>query len=231
MNLLLLSNSTNEGGYLHYALAAIDSLAAGRRRAAFVPFAGVTRHWDDYAHVVQSAVESLSIVVTPVHKAADPRRVLLESELLIVGGGNTFHLLHHCRRLRLLGAIREAVFAGTPYLGWSAGANVACPTICTTNDMPIIDPGGLDALGLIPFQINPHYSNALPPGIRGETRNQRLAEFTRLRPEMPVLCLPEGNWVRSNGERRELCGAGQSWWFRGSMEPQPVSAGPLDIPA
>ncbi|HSW17511.1 MAG TPA: dipeptidase PepE [Ramlibacter sp.] len=228
MNLLLLSNSTSEGGYLQYALQGIGAWAGQRRRAVFVPFAGVTRDWDDYARIVQEALAPTGIEVAPVHRAADAARAIAEAELLMVGGGNSFHLLHHCRRLGLLEPLREAVKAGTPYLGWSAGSNLACPTICTTNDMPVIDPGGLDALGLIPFQINPHYTNALPPGIRGETRNQRLAEFTRVRPEMPVLGLPEGNWLRISGARAELHGPQPAWWFLGSQEPRPLNAGPLD---
>jgi len=229
MNLLLLSNSTGESGYLGHAQRAIADWSTGRRQAAFVPFAGVTRDWDDYERKVQDALMPAAIEVASVHRAAEPGRLILQSELVIVGGGNTFHLLHHCRRLGLLDAIRQAVAAGAPFLGWSAGSNLACPTICTTNDMPIVDPGGFDALGLIAFQINPHYTNALPAGIRGESRNQRLAEFTRLRPDVPVLGLPEGNWLRIDGERRELHGPHASWWFQGTDEPRSLAAGPLAV--
>jgi dipeptidase E len=229
MNLLLLSNSTGETGYLAYALPAIVEWAAGRRRAAFVPFAGITRDWDDYTQLVQTALASTGIEIQGVHRAEDPQRAVREADLVLVGGGNTFHLLHHCRQRGLLGAIRDAVRAGTPYLGWSAGSNLACPTICTTNDMPVIDPGGLDAIGLLPFQINPHYTNALPVGVRGETRNQRIAEFTRVQPDVPVLGLPEGNWVRVSGGQCMLHGPHAFWWFHGSQAPQELKSGALPV--
>jgi dipeptidase E len=229
MNLLLLSNSTTDAGYLTWALPAIRDWAGGRKRAVFVPYAGVVRSWDDYAALVQSALADTGIEVTPVHRAADPAQAVRDAELVLVGGGNTFHLLHHCRRAGLLPAIAQAVRGGMPYLGWSAGSNLACPTICTTNDMPIIDPGGFDALGLVPFQLNPHYTNALPAGLRGETRNQRIAEFTRVNPSMPVLGLPEGNWVRVEGNACTLHGPHPSVWFYGSAEPRTLSQGPLPL--
>ena len=230
MNLLLLSNSTSDAGYLAHALDAIAEWARPRRRAVFLPFAGVTRGWDEYARLVQQALAPLAIDVASVHRSDEPERAVRNAELLMVGGGNTFHLLHHSRRLGLLAPLREAVLAGTPYLGWSAGSNLACPTICTTNDMPIIDPGGLDALSLVPFQINPHYTNALPSGLRGETRNQRLAEFTRLSPEMPVLGMPEGDWIRVKEGKCTLHGPHTACWFHGASEPRSVGPGPLALP-
>jgi len=230
MNLLLLSNSTSDAGYLAHALGAIAEWSGPRRRAAFLPFAGVTRNWDEYARLVQQALAPLGIDVAPVHRSDEPVRAVREAELLMVGGGNTFHLLHHTRRLGLLAPLREAVLAGTPFLGWSAGSNLACPTICTTNDMPIIDPGGLDALSLVPFQINPHYTNALPSGLRGETRNQRLAEFNRVNPDVPVLGMPEGDWVQVTEGKCTLHGPHAAWWFHGASEPRSVAPGPLALP-
>ncbi len=231
MNLLLLSNSTSEDGYLAHALASIAELGKGARRAAFAPFAGVTRDWDDYTRVVQEVLAPQGLNVQPLHCATDPVRTVREAQLLIVGGGNTFSLLHHCRRLGLLSAMQAAVRGGVPYLGWSAGSNLACPTICTTNDMPVIDPQGFDALNLVPYQINPHYTNALPIGIRGESRHQRLAEFTRLWPGVPVVGLPEGNWLRVQGDAHVLCGPHPSWWFQGGDAPRELGAGPLALPA
>jgi dipeptidase E len=229
MNLLLLSNSTGPRGYLADALEPIADLAKGVVRAAFVPYAGVTRDWDDYTRIVREALAPLDFRIEPVHQADNPVQAVREADLVIVGGGNTFHLLHHCRRLGLLEAIRARVQAGAPYLGWSAGANLACPTICTTNDMPVIDPQGLDALGLVPFQINPHYTNALPAGVRGESRNQRLAEFTRLQSGMPVLGLPEGNWLRVSQEGFVLGGPHHSSWFSGEATPRELLPGILSM--
>jgi dipeptidase E len=231
VKLLLLSNSTGPKGFLVDALDPIAKLAAGIGDAVFVPYAGITRSWDDFTDRVRAALAPLALRIEPLHRAADPVRAVRQASLVIVGGGNTFHLLHHCRRLGLLPAIRDRVLAGAPYLGWSAGANLACPTICTTNDMPVIDPQGLDALGLVPFQINPHYTNALPEGVRGESRNQRLAEFTRLQPEMPVLGLPEGNWVEAAHENFVLGGPHPSWWFKGDLPPRELQAGALPLRA
>jgi dipeptidase E len=127
---------------------------------------------------------------------------LEEAEVVVVGGGNTFQLLAECRRRGLLQKIRTK----KKYIGWSAGANLACPTIRTTNDMPIVDPGGLDALGLVPFQINPHYLSTALPGPFGETRDQRLAEFARANPRLPVIGLPEGDWLTVSGAQVQLNG-------------------------
>lgn len=231
MNLLLLSNSTSAAGYLAHAQGAIAEWAGSKRRAVFVPFAGVARDWDEFTVLVQTALAATGIEVVGVHQAGDAARAVREAQLILVGGGNTFSLLHHCRRQLLLDVMREVVRAGTPYLGWSAGSNLACPTIRTTNDMPIVDPGGFDALGLVPFQINPHYTNALPDGVRGETRNQRIAEFNILNPGVPVLGLPEGNWVRVIGQQVELHGPHASWWFHDGQAPQALQAGPLPPPA
>lgn len=231
MQLLLLSNSTSEAGYLTHAVPAIAAWVGARRRAAFVPFAAVTRGWDELADMVRQALAGTGIDILPLHREADTIGAVREAELLVVAGGNTFHLLYHCRRRGLLQPMRDAVRAGTPYLGWSAGSNLACPTVCTTNDMPIVDPGGFDALGIVPFQINPHYTNALPAGVRGETRNQRIVEFLRVRPDVPVLGLPEGNWLTVDGAQQVLHGPHASWWFRAAREPQELAAGPLPGPS
>ena len=170
MRLLLLSNSRNPGReYLAHALEACAELMAGRTSAWFVPFAGVTVPWDDFTTVVESALAPLGVRVVGAHTQSAPGT----DDVILVGGGNSFHLLRECRTRGLLDVIRDRVRGGTPYAGWSAGANLTCPTIRTTNDMPIVDPGGFDALGLLAFQINPHFTNAMPPGHPGETREQR----------------------------------------------------------
>ena len=227
MELLLLSNSSSVRGYLVDALFEITRFASGIRDAVFVPYAAVTRSYDAYASRVAEALAPAGIEVRSLHGDTDPAATIRKASLVIVGGGNTFHLLHECRRTGVLAALGETVRAGTRYIGWSAGANLACPTIRTTNDMPVIDPDGLDALGFVPFQINPHFTDVIPEGHFGETRSERLAEFVALNRSVPVLALPEGSWVRRSGERYALGGEQGALWFSAGREPEPVSAGEL----
>lgn len=227
MNLLLLSNSRNPGGaYLAHALDAVAALVGARRRAWFVPFAAVTVDWDDYTQMVQTALQPLGLTVTGAHHGTSPG----DHDVILVGGGNTFHLLRECRSRGLLAPIRALVRAGVPYAGWSAGSNLMCPTIRTTNDMPIVDPGGFEALGLLSFQINPHYTNALPVGHQGETREQRLAEFVRANPDVDVLGLPEGDWLAVQGVGVVLHGPHPAVWIRDREPPRLVPPGPLAAP-
>ena len=231
MELLLLSNSTSDRGYLVDALFEIGPFARGVAQAAFVPYASVIRSWDAYEARVAEALAPAGLRIRSVHHASDPAAAVREAELLIVGGGNTFHLLHHCRRTGVLKALGERARSGTRYLGWSAGANLACPTIRTTNDMPVIDPEGFDALGLVPFQINPHFTDAIPGGHHGETRSERLAEFATLNPSIPVLALPEGSWVRVSGTATTLGGERGALWIVHGRDAQAIAAGPLEMPA
>jgi len=210
MNLLLLSNSSSEAGYLVHALPHIQALTKGLPAgfpAVFLPFAGVTRSWDAYTQTVNDALAPVGIVLEGLHTCIDAQAAIAASQLIVVGGGNTFNLLREVRTRGLLAPIAARVRAGNAaYLGWSAGANLACPTVCTTNDMPITDPGGFDAFGLIDYQINPHYTNAHPAGHRGETRDQRLAEFCTRNPAMPVIGLREGSALRIEGHKTTLLG-------------------------
>ncbi len=228
MNLLLLSNSRMpDGRYLAHALDAIGEAAAGRRRALFLPFAGTTIAWDDYAANVREALAPLGLEIAGAHREADPVAALAAAELVLVGGGNTFRLLHESRRRGWLGPIRAAVRAGLPYVGWSAGSVLAGPTIRTTNDMPIVDPGGLESLALVPFQLNCHYTDAMPPGHQGETRRQRLAEYLVLSPRDTVVGLPEGDWLTVRDDAVALHGPYGGWLFRAGAEPRALAAGPL----
>lgn len=234
MNLLLLSNSSSDAGYLVHALPDIRELAAGLPAGApavFVPYAGVTRGWDDYTALVASALADLGLDIQGLHRAADPAAALRRTALVIAGGGNTFNLRAELRRRGELEQVARRVRDGASYLGWSAGSNLACPTICTTNDMPIVDPRGFDALGLLPFQINPHYTNAHPPGHRGETRAQRLAEFCALNPAMPVLGLPEGSGLRVRAGAMSLIGPHEAVLLRGADAPRACRPGPLEVSA
>ena len=231
MQLLLLSNSTSDRGYLVDALSPIEAFARGSVQAAFVPYAAVTRTWDAYEERVGTALAPAGITIRSIHHAHDPADAVRGADLIIVGGGNTFNLLHQCRQTGVLAAIAEAVRGGVRYVGWSAGANLACPTIRTTNDMPVVDPGGFDALALVPFQINPHFTDAMPAGHFGETRSERLAEFTTLHPSIPVLALPEGSWVRVFGATMTLGGEHGASWIVQGREAEPVAAGALRVPS
>ena len=221
MELLLLSSSRTSAGYLTDYLGDIKPFTAEVRRAVFIPFAAVSLSWDEYAKRVEDAI---GFPLYPVNE-------LPNADLVVVGGGNTFQLLKQCRERGLLNTIQEKVRSGTRYVGWSAGANLACPTIKTTNDMPIVDPGSLDALGLVPFQINPPYFNVALPGHHGETRDDRLAEFARMNPELPVFALPEGSWIRVSGQgagmRAELRGAHPATLFHGTRPAARLSQGPI----
>ena len=195
MELLLLSNSTNHGGRMFaHAADAFSEVAAGST-VSFIPFALAA--WDDYAYRAEAAFGSFGVDLVSVHRAADPAQAILEADVVMMGGGNTFRLLDTLAGLGVLEGLSRRVHAGeTRYLGASAGTNVACPTIRTTNDMPICQPASLDALGLIPFQINLHYVDRDPAStFMGETREERIGEFLEENP-CPVLALYEGSWLR-----------------------------------
>ena len=205
--LLLLSNSTNFGEpYLAHAREEIRRFLGPVNTVTFVPWAGVSLSWDDYARKVGDALSPAGIRVVSVHEAADPRGALAEARAIAVGGGNTFHLLRHMQETGLLEAVRERVRAGLPYIGWSAGSNLACPTIRTTNDMPIVEPRNLAALGLVPFQINAHFTEAVLPRHQGETREDRLREFLQANPGATVVGLREGTMLRVEGTAMQLIG-------------------------
>ncbi|EWS81322.1 peptidase [Brachybacterium phenoliresistens] len=204
MQALLLSNSTNHGaGYLAHARETVLSFLDGAE-LTFVPYA-LADH-DAYTAKVADALSPHGIRVTGVHTAADPRDALRRAEAVFVGGGNTFRLLAALERRGLLDLLRERARAGMPYMGASAGTNIAGASIRTTNDMPIVQPTSFAALGLVPFQINPHYLDADPSSTHnGETREQRLAEFLEEN-DAAVLGLREGTWLRLDGETASVSG-------------------------
>lgn len=230
MNLLLLSNSILPGGsYLQYAIDSIYNHCAGKKKCLFIPYAGVTISWDDYLQKVKTALSSIPISISGIHQYSDPLSAIIENEVIIVGGGNTYRLLQLCRQNNILSAIKEKIAKGSHYIGWSAGANLACPTICTTNDMPIIDPKGFEALGLIYFQINPHYNNELPAGHQGETRSQRLLEYLEINKNIKVLGLPEGNWLECFDVNVTLFGNKSAVLFEYGKEIKNISAGNINF--
>ena len=227
LRLLLLSNSRDAvGNFLRHPRREIQALFGDAvRTVVFVPYASVTATADDYAALFRAALADLGYDVVSVHETADPVAAVREAEAVAVGGGNTFHLLRRLYDTGLLGALRARARAGVPYLGWSAGAVVAAPTIKTTNDMPIVEVPSLAALGLVPFQINAHYTDAHPPGFRGETRAERLTEFVAANPNVPVIGLPEGTMLRVDGARVELVGPEPARVFRAGHDVAIVHAG------
>lgn len=191
-----------------------DFLGSAVRRILFVPFATIVGSEDDYLATVRKHFGPLGYDVESIHKSSDPREAVKQADAIAVGGGNTFHLLRGLYRAGVVELIRERANAGMPYVGWSAGSNVACPTIRTTNDMPIVEPPTLNALGLIPFQINPHYTDARIEGHMGETRDERLIEFVEVNPNVPVIGLREGTMLRIEGDEITLLGEKPARIFR-----------------
>lgn len=219
--LLLLSNSRNPGHEMfeHAQTTIRDFLGDRVGTIAFVPFAGVTFSWDDYADLVDGKLGKLGYKIQSVHTAADPGALLAEADAIAVGGGNTFRLMEQLYATGIMDTIKSRTEAGIPYIGWSAGSNVTCPTLSTTNDMPIIQPESFRALGLVPFQINPHYLDAHPEGHGGETREQRIEEFIELNRDVFVAGLREGTMLRVEGNDISLIGNSPMRVFRYGSDP------------
>ena len=223
--LLLISNSTQHGGgYLDHCAAEIeDFLGAEVGRVLFVPWALSDR--EGYAAKARQRFSQMGLDLDSVHEADDPRRAVREAQALFIGGGNTFRLLGQLHTRGLIDPIRERVAAGMPYLGTSAGSNVACPTIRTTNDMPIVEPPTFEALDLVPFQINPHYLDPDPSSRhQGETREQRIVEFLEENDRV-VIGLREGSMLRVESGEMELRGTTAARIFRRGAEPREVPPG------
>jgi dipeptidase E len=228
MKLLLLSNSTNPGeAYLDWALEYLKHYYSENHitKVLFVPYAGVTVNWDEYEAKVNAVYNTLGVEVTSIHHFANPVEAVMQAQSIAVGGGNTFQLLKLIQENNLIEPIRNKVLNGTPYAGWSAGSNLACPTLRTTNDMPILQPPSFDCFNLIPFQINPHYLDANPVGHGGETRQQRIEEFLEANPSVCVAGLREASLLELNGHKLWLKGRKPMRIFTYKNEPQEVEPG------
>jgi len=227
MRLLLISNSTNAGeAYLDYPKKNIkDFLGRAKVKTLFIPYAAVTFSYDEYENKVRERFREVGHDVVSIHRFADPVKAVLDAPAIVVGGGNTWMLLKCLIDNKLLSVIRKKVRSGTPYIGWSAGSNVASPTIMTTNDMPVTAPSSLRAINLIPFQINPHYLDANPSGHAGETREQRIMEFIEVNREVFVAGLREGTMFLVNNNKLSLIGPRNARIFRYGSEPAEVSPG------
>ncbi|MBI3931986.1 MAG: dipeptidase PepE [Acidobacteria bacterium] len=227
MRLMLLSNSTNHGqGYLDHAMPVVLEFLGSAGRLLFVPFA--LYDLPGYTEKARARFAREGVEVVGLTADAGDRALLESAEAVFVGGGNTFRLVDRLQRSGLLEVLRQRAQGGMPYLGASAGTNIAAPTIRTTNDMPIVQPPSFDALGLVPFQINPHYLDA-EPGSRhmGETREDRLREYLEDN-ERPVVGLREGGWLRREGASLRLEGAPARIFRRGADPEEAVPGAVLD---
>lgn len=212
---VLAFSSSKEGNhaYLETAAPIIENfLGKEQLTIAFVPFASVDTDYEAYTNKVRTAIQGLPYTIHTVNPK-NANAIIENSNSIIIGGGNTFKLLHDLYNLQLMELIKEKVKSGTPYIGWSAGANLAGATISTSNDMPIINPGSFKALEFLPFQINPHYYNKPIIGFNGETRDQRLTEFLQLNPTMQVVALPEGTALLLEEEKLKLLGNNIAYLF------------------
>lgn len=214
MQLLLLSSSrANNSAYLAPYISWIKQHLQATDELLFIPYAGVSISYDDYLHTVQQALAPHGIKVSSIHQYQDARQAVLNAKAIAVGGGNTFKLLYQLYQQDILELIKERVTDNIPYIGWSAGSNIAGATIRTTNDMPIIEPPSFNALNLLPLQLNPHYTDYKPEGFHGETRDMRLAEFMALNPVTPVIALPEGSALKRSGNSLTLLGSEGGYLF------------------
>ncbi|MCM1169169.1 MAG: dipeptidase PepE [Bacteroides sp.] len=231
-HLLLISNSTNAGeAYLAWPQQIIADFFKrfGIKRVLFVPYAGVTPGYDNYAQKVAKVFEAMGVGLDSVHTTPYPVTAVQNAECIVVGGGNTFHLVREMQRTGIMEAIREKVLQGCPYMGWSAGSNVACPTIKTTNDMPIVEPESFNALNLVPIQINPHYLDANPEGHGGETREDRIREFMVVNPEVYVAGLREATYLEVEGNKMTLGGKRKMRLFKAGEEVREIEPGDVSF--
>lgn len=234
MKLLLISNSTNyKEKYLGWCLPLIQQfLKEEKHSILFFPYAGVNiggkcypESYDAYTKRVRDIFGPLGFNLKSVHEAKDPVQAVNEAEIIMVGGGNTFHLVAELHKYKLIEPVRRKVMEGAPYLGWSAGSNVACPSLKTTNDMPIVMPESFACFDFVPFQINPHYIDPYPEEINdairhgGETRQVRLEEFLAVRQEVTVAGLRESTALWVEGDKMELMGVRNMRVMRYGQEP------------
>lgn len=196
-NILLASTSSLHGqSFLEYLLPQLQILYKGCSEIVFIPFAraGGISH-DQYTNKVREALTEIDIEVRGLHEFSNPKQALKEAQGLFTGGGNTFLLVRELYKQDVLRSLKEVVLEGTPYLGTSAGTNIAGLSMRTTNDMPIVYPPSFNTLGLVPFNINPHYLDPSPDSThQGETRETRIKEFHQFNPQ-PVVGLREGSWL------------------------------------
>ena len=219
--ILLASTSTVYGGtYLSYLQDELIDFFTGIDEILFVPYArpsGITH--DEYTQIAQQFFNRVGKRVVGLHTFADTKKAIRQAKAIFTGGGNTFVLVNQLYRLEVMDVLREAVEKGTLYMGTSAGSNIAGQTMQTTNDMPIVYPPSFKTLGLVPFNINPHYLDPDPQSKhKGETRETRIKEFHVFN-DTPVIGLREGSWLRVEDEKVSLKGDLTARIFLKGQEP------------
>lgn len=215
---LLISNSTLYGsGYLDHAEAEIRDFMGNSGRVLFVPFALYDR--DAYSSLARERFKAMGYELDSIHTASDKQQAVNDAEVIFIGGGNTFRLLKSLYDFELLPSIRRRAAEGMPFIGSSAGSIVAGPSLKTTKDMPIVEPPSFDALGLVDFQISPHYLDPDPHSTHmGETQEERILQFLEEN-NAPVLGLREGAMVRVEYGSTTLKGSSGARIFRRGHEP------------
>ncbi|MXS69799.1 dipeptidase PepE [Flavobacteriaceae bacterium W22] len=227
MNIILASTSTLFGGnYLEYLKEDLVKLYDGVDEIIFIPFArpGGISH-EEYTQKAQSFFETLNIKVKGLHQFEDKIEAVNAAKAYFTGGGNTFLLVKTLHEENLMSVLKQNIESGKPYLGCSAGSNIGGQNMKTTNDMPIVYPPSFDCMGLVPFNINPHY---LDPnhGLKhnGETRETRIKEFLTQN-DVKVVGLREGNWIRRTGDKITVEGSELTRIFEKGKEPYEIEAG------
>ena len=226
-NLLLISNSTLHGsGYLDHCTDEIKKNLGDKKNVLFIPFArpgGITH--DEYTKIARERFEKMGFTLKGIHEFKSPKDAVKSAESIFIGGGNTFVLTSGLYEADIVNEIRNKVKNGTPYIGTSAGSNVACKSIKTTNDMPIVYPPSFDALGLAPFNINPHYLDPDPNSThKGETRETRIKEFHFFNSDY-VVGLREGAMLHVVGDKITLKGTTGARIFKDDIEPKECKPG------
>lgn len=226
-NCIIASTSTiYDSGYLEYLRPELKLFFKNTTQLLFIPYAqpgGIS--CDQYTQQVQKAFEILNIQVIGIHTLSNPQEALLQAEGIFTGGGNTFRLVTSLYQNQLMKPLRQAILNGVPYLGTSAGSNICGVSMQTTNDMPIIYPPSFDTLGILPFNINPHYLDPQPASTHmGETRETRIKEFHSIN-NLPVIGLREGSLIRVQGNRYLLQGKLTARVFQANTPPYEVESG------
>ncbi|WP_353243046.1 dipeptidase PepE [Providencia sp.] len=224
--LLMSSSRMGNMNYLEHANEQIHRLLQHKEQEIlFIPYAAVTFSFDDFDAIVQPVFNALGYNLKSIHRFNDPVAAVKNAQAIAIGGGNTFALLKRLYDAKIVELISQRVkHENTPYMGWSAGSNVATPSIRTTNDMPIVQPPSFHALNIAPFQINPHFISGKPVGHNGESREERLNEFLTINPNEELIALYEGTALFIENEQGTILGDQNALWMRGPNKIEEISA-------